>query len=338
MRWAVVASILCACAPAGRIDEPPPEPADTLAELEPPVERCAAADPAIAPSVWPQCEQTSGHGSSQHPFVWEWSLDLVDHPCRYGCTMTTAAPHARAPGVTTTLHDDGDLGIRSAAPQMPWERRLRHTGFVPTRVRWTSWCGDTMVIAAHDERHVRLVALSSATGEVLDDFEEAIDGADAQPPALDVQLTCWDLRTAVHVHGRDAAWSIDMPRLDPEALPRRVAPEVVAALHQSHRGERHVDSGREVLRTRTRAYHRVGSEVFALDASGTPLWHREASDDWVGCLQGAQLIGAVACSGCPTHSVHLSLVGESVAIHVHGMRGSTDVFDPNGVHLAYTAP
>lgn len=297
----------------------------------------APEGPSFPPILWPGCEQEAATlGGQHHPFVWDMStVGGTDHPCRHGCTMTPAEPSGAAPGIEMTLLDGGEIAIRSLHPQARWERRLAGTGFAPDVVRWTSWCGDAITIAAHDRRFVRVVSLASATGDVLDEFERTLV-IDGQPdPAFDVQLHCWDLRTAVHARGTQGAWTLDSPRSDPAERPRDVPAEVFDRLRaQPHAGGSPI-TRREVRRTRTRVHHRVGRELFALDHDGAPLWHREATAAWVGCLQGTQLMRLVGCSRCPTPSESLTTAGEYVFLEVYDLGSSTDVFDADGRHLAY---
>lgn len=318
----------CACTPTG-------EPADAAVDAPtatdaPP----AAADEArYLPTVWPECAQYSSFGSQHHPFVWaRWPTAVEDHRCRFGCTATPAEPVSWAPGIGVWLLDDGEIQIRSSNPDARWDRVLVRAGFDPEVVRWTSWCGDEMTIAAHDRRIVRVISLSRSTGEIVDEFERTI-GSDERPDAtFDMQLHCWDLHTAVHARGAQEAWSIDVPRHDAHLQPRIVPAEVFDRLFHPRRHEEPWEP-REILRTPTRVHHRVGRELFALDVSGAPLWHREASDVGIGCLDGWERLIGTSGGGYPRE--WLSTVGESVFLDVEG---GTDVFDADGIHVAYVSP
>lgn len=329
MRPMLAVLVGCACAPTG-------EPADAAivdasAAVDAPV---AAADERYLPTVWPDCAQDSSQGSQHHPFVWDrWPGAVEDHRCRFGCTATPAAPVSWAPGIGVWLLDDGEIQIRSSNPDARWDRGLARAGFDPEVVRWTSWCGDEMTIAAHDRRVVRVVSLSRRTGEIVDEFDRTIGSDDRPDDVFDVQLHCWDLHTAVHVRGAQEAWSIDVPRHDAHRQPRIVPAEVFDRISEPRRHEE-ASVAREIQRTRTRVHHRVGRELFALDVSGAPLWHREASDADLGCLHGRERMVGGSGGGAWRHE-WLSTFGEYVFLDVDG---STDVFDADGTHVAYVSP
>jgi hypothetical protein len=334
MRRIVAVLLACACAPTG---EPAGEPvAEPDVVDEPPPVDVGTEDTRYLPRFWPGCNQTYGLGSSQHPFVWDRSPPGVefDHRCRFGCTMTTAEPATEAPGIDMRLLDDGQITIRSSTLDARWERRLARDGFVPEIVRWTSWCGDELTVAAHDRRRVRVVSLSRTTGEVVDEFERTIAIGRRPDEAFDLQLHCWDLHTAVHALGTKDAWSIDMPRHGATSTLRVVPAEVFERIRvrPSHEQESVV---REVHRTRTRIHHRVGDEVFALDRDGAPLWHRKATVAEIGCVDGTEQMFSAGCS-FPTQGYEwLSTIGEYVFLDAHG---GTDVFDADGNHVAFVSP
>ncbi len=340
MRSTFAVLLACACAPTGEpADAVPatvdaPAAVDASAAVDAPA-AVAEADERYLPIVWPDCAQYSSQGSQHHPFVWDrWPTAVVeDHRCRFGCTSTTVDPASWAPGIGVRLLDDGEIAIRSSHPDARWDRGLARAGFSPEIVRWTSWCGDEMTIAAHDRRVVRVVSLSRRTGEIVDEFERRIASDDLPDATFDLQLHCWDLHTAVHARGAQEAWSIDVPRHDAHLQPRIVPAEVFDRLFAPPRREE-TSAAREIRRTPTRVHHRVGRELFALDSSGAPLWHREASEPEIGCLHGRErMIGG--SGGGPRRDEWLSTVGEYVFLDVDG---GTDVFDADGTHVAYVSP
>jgi hypothetical protein len=334
-RPGILALALTGCTPTGEVDKAPPpfedEDDDDVVDVGPITSISVPARPSLTLS-WPGCEQTYPPPNERDsPFVWQSPEGEGDHPCRHGCTSTRKAPSSAAPGIDVALA--ADHGVRIAAST--WHRHLPADGLAAEFVQWTSWCGTEIVLALHDRKNLRLVALDSATGNVVETIEQPIDRVDDDSFAL--QMHCREGRTAVHARGRTGAWSMHLPSAGhpAKAVPTRVPDEIWADIQARPHGTEHAGSERDESSTATRRYHRKGNELFAFDRDGLPLWHRTAVDAWIGCLQGGQLMGLVGCSRCPTRTAASRMVGESVVLESHSIRSSTDVFDADGTHLVH---
>lgn len=332
-------SLACACAATG---EPPDEDPKWRDEAHDDAGDETLSDADLArcrPTRWPDCEQrVDTSGTIAHPFLWEHDVwPEQDHPCRFGCTLTAEQPKAFAPGMAMKLHDDGGISVYSNLPGGRWSLVVPPEGLVPTVVRWTSWCGPNIVITAHDRRRVRVIALSSATGAIVDRYEQAIRPDRQVDEAFDVQMHCYEQFAAIHARGTTAAWSLDAPRPRGAGIPRAVPAEIFARLAQPPSTERPPAVEYEVERTTTRAYHRNGAQLFALDLDGRPLWHAVGGRGpyGIGCLTPAQTDGLVGWSrhSAPTQS--LEVIGEHALLEVDHDMSATDVFDAAGQHLVH---
>ena len=334
-RPGLLALAFAGCTPTGEIEEAPP-PIEDEDEDHVDVEPITSISTPARPSLtlpWPACEQSYPPPNQRDwPFVWD-SLDGAegDHPCRHGCKSTRKAPRSTAVGTTVAIA--ADTGVLIAANT--WHRRLPADGIVADVVQWTSWCGTEIVLALHDREKLRLVALDSATGSVVETIEQPIDRVDDDSFAL--QMHCREGRTAVHARGHAGAWSmlVPSPGLLGKAAPNRVPKEIWADIQARPWGTEHAGSERDESSTSARLYRRKGNELFAFDRDGQPLWHRTAVDAWIGCLQGGQLMGLVGCSRCPTRTAASRMIGDYVVLESNDVRSSTDVFDAEGTHLVH---
>lgn len=331
LRAAILALGLAACTPTGEIDVQPeidalenPPSVASVVHVETPTQL-----------AWPGCTQEfpSPFGEQDEPFVWQTAYNEdANHACRYGCTARTASRTSAAPGIVVAILDDGSVRVATSA----WEVRLQAEGILARHVQWTSWCGDEAALAIHDGRTLRLVAIGTASGEIVEDIELPIDtngpngGLD---PAFAMQMHCRDRRTEVHARGHAGAWRTSLPS---HGTPlQRVPDDVWAEIVAKPYGHEAREQEREEYTTATRRFHRKGHELFAFDRAGLPLWHRKTIHAKVGCLDEQQHWGLLGCSRCPTPMQGVTLVGEHVMLEDHDLRSSIDVFDEDGAHVVH---
>lgn len=344
LRRGLVALVVGACTPA---DDSIAEPGG--AEASTPTKESIAAyllSPAMQQHE-PPCRQSfpSGLGIAETPWIWN---GVDDYNCRAGCSVGVTHSTWSSDGLTVSLLDHGAWMVDSDESLGVWEREVDPGDFVPTQVRWTSWCGPVLpiVFAAHDARQLRLVVLERTTGEEIARAHEWLAPDRSTLVGFDLQMYCTLDGVQLHAKSERGAWwssysSLDLDRLEhrelPDALARPGAPaDDRVTLPHLPRGEERLPWAapeRERIDTADRRYDRVGTELFALAPNGDPLWHRDAELEPPGCRTWGDSL--MMCSRCPTPSQHLSLFEEWVVVRSYDIRSTLDVFDRDGVHLVH---
>jgi hypothetical protein len=341
--------VLAGCTPTG-------EPTD---EPTPPIEP-DTRDLVLAPELRlreASCgqEYPSGRGITETPWIWD-STEAHDasNDCRLGCSIGAERTSWSFDGLTVSLLEDGDWVANSDERLGEWRTEVDGGDFVPTRVRWTTWCGPTrpVVFAAFDERRLVLVTLDRTTGELLGRVEEWHSDDRSDHPGIAAQMYCTEDGVQLHAKSDRGAWLSSYSTTSLERLEHREVPAALAragmpaddhdgwvVLPHLPRGENRRDlfhlRDRERIDTPARRYDRVRFELFALDRAGDPLWHREAVHARPGCTTMHHSL--VACSRCPNPSQHLSIFEDWVVLASYDIRSTVDVFDAEGAHVIHIA-